>query len=491
MPLAKNQFPTSQDLVRIRDESKFDLLYECEVYDTDEKKGVFRLKEFFSNDRDKKEILSIALNLPNLIINAGTDFLFGEEPSIRVSLENESETKRLQDEVDRIIEENDLNTTLEQSSISLQKEGHTQFNVRMEEDRAVIEEIPFDMWLPEFSGVPFGGKPKIIRMASYINVAKEGNVPDRYIYVQQHVVGSIMHSLWTSFEKKIQEPVPFSRVPGLAAQLGFPEQESQTEIIEETEILELPCFQIDVRKTVRQRMGKSILVPIMPLIEEINDRITQISLQLLKTLDPTLQVPESAVTQDKKGRVKRKSLDVLIMAEGMPDAKYVTNDNPLIEQAFKHIEMMIEKCADLTATPRGFLMPDDKGGVETAESLKTRFMAFLKRIKRYQKTYNVAIPRMIKTALTLNGVDFPEDMEIVVEYDEGLPRDKLVDSQYYAESVTAGLMSRKTAVGALQGLEGDALDEEIKEIEADEKRAPRIAMGFSSNAPDPNANEGE
>lgn len=478
MPLIRNQFPSKADLTRIKEEENYHLLYACEVYDTDENKGVFRLKEFFSGDEDKKKILSIALNLPNLIINAGVDFLFGEEPTIKVSHSDESVAKKIQEEVDAIIRETDFHVTLEQSAISLQTIGHTQFNMRLEDEEPIIEEIPFDMWFPSFNAVPVGQKPKTIRLASYITVEKDGESNSKFIYVQEHNAGTITHTLWINQEKRIADQVTFGRVPGLAAQLGFPDREGETEIVEDTELEQLAVFQIDTRKTVKDRFGKSLLKPILPLIEEVNDRLTQISLQFLKTLDPTLQVPESAVKVDEKGRVKRRSLDVLLMAPDMPDAKYITNDNPLIEEAFNHIKMMIEKCADLTMTPRSFLMPDDKGGVESAEALRTRFMGFLKRIKRYQKVYAPAIPRMLKTAMKLKGVeDIPEDIKITVEFDEGLPRDKIVDVEFYGSAVGANLMSRRTAVGALQELEGDALEEEMKEIEEDEKNAPGLNLG--------------
>jgi len=113
MPPITNQFPTKSDLARIKEEQNYHLLYDCEVYDTDENKGVFRLKEFFSGDEKKKEILSIALNLPNLIIDAGVDFLFGEEPFIKVSHSDKATAKRIQQEIDTIMRDTELSNTLE------------------------------------------------------------------------------------------------------------------------------------------------------------------------------------------------------------------------------------------------------------------------------------------------------------------------------------------------------------------------------------------
>lgn len=481
MPLAPKQFPSTQDLTRIREEQNFHLLYNSEVYDEDERKGVFRLKQFFASDQEKKDLLAIALNLPNLIIDAGVDFLFGEDIAITV------EDEKWQKWIDALFDRNEFNLTLEESAVSLQAQGHANFNIRTEGTdgarRAIIEEVPFDMWFPDWSGVPTTvRRTNKIHLASYLTVKRDSDVDLRYIYVQEHTPGFIRHTLWTEFEKRAQEQVPLGTVPGLLSALGMPES-NEFEITDATGIAELPVFQINTRKTVKDRSGKSILKPIMPLLEEINDRLTQVSLQFLKHLDPLLQIPKSAVKVDKSGRVNRAALEVLLTDIDMPDAKYVTNDNPLIEEAFKHIDKMIEKAADLTKTPRSFLMPDDKGGVETAESLKTRMMGFLNRIKRYRKAYTAMIIRTIKTSALLEGQIFPDNLEIVVEFGDPIPRDKTIEAGYYTTAHDGGLMSLETAVAGLQGLEGDALKEEVKRILADAERMPKFDMNGDRNEP--------
>lgn len=483
MPLGPNQFPTTKDLTRIREEQNFHLLYKCEVYDEDERKGVFRLKQFFAGDSEKKDLLAIALNLPNLIVDAGVDFLFGEDIKVKI------EDAKWQKWADDFIERNEFNLTLEESAVSLQNQGHANFSVRAvgtaNNRQAIVEEVPFDMWFPDWSGVPVAMRNTgTVHLASYITVKKENETDARYIYVQEHTAGFIRHTLWTEFEKRAQTQVPLNTVPGLMASLGMPET-NDLEVSDPTGIVELPVFQINTRKTVKDRNGQSLIKPILPLIEEVNDRLTQVSLQFLKHLDPLLQIPKSAVKLNKDGTVNRAALEVLLTDADMPDAKYVTNSNPLIEEAFKHIDKMIEKCADLTKTPRSFLMPDDKGGVESVEALRTRLMGFLKRIKRYQKAYKGMIIRTLKIAAMMEGTPFPDNLKIIVEFDEGIPRDKTVEVGYYSAAHDGGLMSLETAVAALQGLEGDALKEEMKRILADMERIPKFDMSGNRNPKPP------
>ncbi len=475
MPVAAKQFPTRADLNRLREETDWHLLYKCEVYDTEEKRGVFRLKEFFANDRDKKEILAIALNLPSRIIDAGVDFLFTEDVEITV------EDEKWQAKIDDFVLRNDLNMVLEQSAISLQNEGHANFNMRVTDatgkKQAIIEEIPYDNWFPDWSGVEMGGKAQTIRLANYISVQRDGDTTLHYMYIQEISAGKVEHTLWTEFQKQTLQQVPLSTLPSLAAKLGLAATAPDLVVTQATGVGYLTAWQIDTRKTIKDRYGSSVLKPIRPLLETINDRLTQINMQFLKHLEAPLQVPKTAVKQEKDGSVRRANLEVILMGPDDPDAKYVTNSNPLIEEAFKHIESLIEKCADLTSTPRSFLMPDEKGGVESVESLKTRMMGFLTRINRYKKTYRTMIELTIRRAMELEGTPIPVETTIDVFICDGLPKDKTAEASYYTTAHNGGIMSLETAVAGLQDLEGDALDEEMKRIREDQAAMPQFGFG--------------
>src|SRR5262249_13922917 len=103
------------------------------------------------------------------------------------------------------------------------------------------------------------------------------------------------------------------------------------------------------------RVGESILKQIEPILNEINMRLTQISLQMLKHLDPLLEIPDNAVPKKPDGTVDRKQLELLFTQAGDIPSRYVTNDNPLIEQAFAHLKNLITGAAKLTDTPPAFV----------------------------------------------------------------------------------------------------------------------------------------
>lgn len=520
MPIVKGKFPSDKDRARFKEESRYYKLYKCEVYDKDEQKGVFRLKELFANDKDKKEILTIAMNLPSIVVDVTVAFLFGEKVDVKVE---SGEDSVWQKRVDRIWKDNDLDETLKQSGASFEFAGHTQFMVRAiprenkvkdaPEMQAVIDEVAFDNWLPDFSGVVQGGKPTTVYIISYISKEIEGKLqPERYLYVQEFSMQQqegqekktavIKHTLWREQDGKAQEQVNFNRLPGLAEAIGEPikknengEEISNEEIVQNTGLNELPVFQIDTKKTVKDRFGKSIYKPAMPIFEEVNDRTTQISLQFWKHLDPIMQLPKSAVPVNKKGKALKRKLDIILTEEGMPDAKYVVNENPMIKEAMDFLKSLIHSAAKETYTPPDLMFESEKGkAVESDETLKTRWLMPLKKYKDYQGTWKKALERALKLALKFeypNEQEKIDELEFSFNFDIGLPEDMLKKAQYLSSAVQSGLMSMETAVGMLLGLEGDQLKEEMERIRQDQKLLPIFAGVGEKGAESEEGEEGE
>lgn len=489
MPFPRNDFPSNEDLERISIEDRYFKLLNSDAYDYEGKtdKGVFRLKEFFSNDEKKARILAKALNIAPLIVDVGTDFLFGEPFQVTVEGDKNSKTQQA---IDRIVEDNHLQERMEESSQLLQAIGHTHFKLFGKDSEAVIEEIPYTYWFPNWSGVPNGADPDNVRIVSYLTHSDENGISKKYIYIEDYFMEAdtavIEYSLFEDKSGKIGDAVLLETLD-LVPQGDNVEKvmlDSDGEAVEtlryrqDTGLDELPLVTINLRKTVLQRHGQSIFKRVMPLLEELNDRLSQVSIQFLKHLNAKIQVPEGSVVRDPKtGRVQSSDIEVLIARAGEPDARYITNDNPLIEQAFKHMEMILREIAKLTQTPDSFLLPDEKGGAEKAEALRTRLMNFLKRERRYQRKYDAALKKLLRIALKIEGVKNADALTLSVSFDQGLPKDWEIDERVWGNALDRGLSSRETAVSHFQNIEGEELDEELKRIatEEEEQSKARVA----------------
>lgn len=472
MPFNPKDFPTTEDIDRIAREDEYYKLYRCESLDPDgtSDRGKFRLKEFFENDKKKAEILDVAYNVAPLIIDTATDFLFGEE----VAIEPEGDG---QEKIDKIIDRNRLQSKFAQSSALFQVIGHTHFKLyRNEKGEAVIEEIPYDYWFPNWTKVPLGGEPNSFQIVVHMKDSQDAT--KKYIYVEDWYLegtAKVAKSLWEDKGGKVGNQVPLDTL-GIVS----PGTLDGLTAVEDTLLDEIPIVYLDVRKTAKERHAESVLKKVRPLLNELNDRLTQVSIQFLKHLNAKLQIPETAVTRDPKtGKIQRVDLEVILAKEGDPEAKYITNENPLIEQSFVHIEKILRAIAKLTQTPDSLLTEDEKGGVEKAEALKTRMMGFLKKIRIYQSRYEEAIRNMMRIALKIEG---GQEIPLVITFDTGLPKDWEYDSMVWSTALSGGLASKETAVGMFQGIEGDELQAELARIKEDERQM--VAALVPDNADD-------
>lgn len=443
-----NQFPTNEDFNRV---AKLNNYYN--VFKGLHSK-VFKLKSYFEEDSKKKTLLYLAYNVGQIISLTAADFLFGEQLQIKTT-EPEGENK-VEGKINTIIQNNYLDEKLYQSAVMQDLAGFTVFAVRQKDKTAVIEEIPYDNYYPDFSGVRLGEEPKQIVIASYIDLVNPKNQKkETFLYKQIHKLengkGKIMHELWTTTPDMKQ-----SQLTELALfSADLPAEE-------DTELDYLPIFQIDNFKTVKERFGISTYESVMNLFEEINDRITQISVQLIKHLNSKVAVGEGVLS--KKGEMDS-SQDIFLVEKGDIVPQYITNSNPLIEEGFKQIEGLIRQICTVTQTPVSFLGLEDKGGVEKVETAKLRMAAFLKRIKRKQRAYEAKLVDILKTALVFEGAKkFPDNVQITFAWDLGLPRDIFGEAQAHQIMVESGMESKETAIRELKGFDGETLQEELERI---------------------------
>ena len=106
--------------------------------------------------------------------------------------------------------------------------------------------------------------------------------------------------------------------------------------------------------------------------------------------------------------------------------------------------------------------------------------AFLKKIKRKQRSYEANLVNILKTALFFEGTKkWPENVEIKFVWDYGLPRDFLTEAQTHQILVESGIESIETAIQELKDLDGEALTRELEKIKkqlVDEKKTPNIEL---------------
>lgn len=440
----KNQFPTTEDFARV---SKLNNFYN--VFKGLHSK-VFKLKSYFEEDQKKRTLLYLAYNVGQIISLTAADFLFGEQLKIQTNEDNAK--KPIEGKINKIIQGNYLDEKLYQSSVIQDVAGFTIFTVRQKDNVAVIEEVPYDNYFPDFLSVRLGEEPRKVIIASYVDIVNpKNNKLETFLYKQIHTIGKISHELWTTTSDMKQS----EKVELAIYSSELPEEET-------TALDYIPVFQIDNFKTVKERFGISTYESVMNLFEELNDRITQISVQLIKHLNAKVAVGEGILT--KKGEIDSDQ-ELFLVEKGDIVPQYITNSNGLIEEGFKQIEGILRQICTVTQTPTSFLGLDDQGGAEKVETVKIRMAAFLKKIKRKQRSYEAKLMNVLKTALFFEGTKkLPENLEINFVWDYGLPRDLLTEAQTHQILVESGIESIETAIRELKDLDGEALAQELNRI---------------------------
>lgn len=455
----QNQFPTNEDFARVAKLNNFYNVF----------KGlhskVFKLKSYFEEDQKKRTLLYLAYNVGQIVSLTSADFLFGEQLKIQTNEDNAE--KPIESKINKIIQKNYLDEKLYQSSVIQDVAGFTIFTVRQKDKVAIIEEVPYDNYFPDFSGVRLDEESQKVVIASYVDIVNPKNKKkETFLYKQIHTVGKIEHELWTTTTDMKQSK---------KVELAIYSSDLLAE--ESTELDYIPVFQIDNFKTVKERFGISTYESVMNLFEELNDRITQISVQLIKHLNAKVAVGEGILT--KKGEIDSDQ-ELFLVEKGDIVPQYITNSNALIEEGFKQIEGILRQICTVTQTPTSFLGLDDQGGAEKVETVKIRMASFLKKIKRKQRSYEAKLVDILETALFFEGTKkLPDGVEIKFTWDYGLPRDLLTEAQTHQILVESGIESIETAIRELKDLDGEALTQELERIKnqlVEESQTPDIEL---------------
>lgn len=448
--MSVTQFPSKKEISRLKLLSEYEKLYEGEHYQ------IFGIKDYFVDGTEKNQKLYIAINLPALISEYYADMVVADGIFIDTDDEN------LQEMVNDLFSENSLDVAFYESSITTSKSGFSVFRVRKDEaDKVVIEEIPVDQYFPQANGD--------IVLASYITVVSDlKKKKEKFLYKQIYKQESpdknvfLHHELWRiNSDKQQTEQVP------VMDYLKNIEQD-----IMDTQFQIMPVFRIDNAKSSNSDYGKSDYKDPKPLFDEINNRVTQISVQLIKHMRARVAVPQG--TLDENGEIKVADSDVFEVGDGDKMPQYITNSNPLIEAGFQQLDKLLLMVSSITKIPAEELGYPGKGGAEKPEAMRIKLFSTLRKVSRKRIYMEQVIINMMSLALMMAGAK-PNDngkFDLRVKWTDALPIDENLLTDRLNSQVDGGLKSRRKAIKELQDIYDDELDAEIALIE--EENQPTI-----------------
>lgn len=428
----------------------------------------------------QKELLYVSVNLASIICKKSADFLFGE--SVQVSA-GKGDNSKEQKAINRISENNDMNIKNYESAVSNSFRGDSFYKVRVGQEfgGALAPELDEYKVIIEPQNAEYVFPETMLGDANRI-VAYHVAVPERLddenveldeskwiLHVESHYAGKIEYSKFhinpisithkgEVLAWKIGEELPAYR-KAVATGVHLPL------------IVHVPNFSLD-----DSWRGVDDLTEHRSLLDEINNRISQISEILDKHADAPIVVPIGTLREDANGNtVYNVAQEKVFEIAGKDDVipQYITNSNPLVDQAFKELEMLIDLLFTVSEIPSVALGRNDSGtSGSSGLAIKWRMNSLLSKINRKRQYYEKGLKQVYLLAQMLEnavGIDSYKIVMPKLKFNNGLPKDEMEQANIMAIR-TGGLptLSQKTAMMMLDELSEEQVEHELERMEAEQ-----------------------
>lgn len=425
--------------------SKFQKIYENEASHFvlwTYKASVFNIKSYLSDKQEKDEYLYLTVNLLSLMANTTADYLIGD--GIEIAIDNEEAQKKWNE----IAHANNFDQLVYNISLMNGIYGYAILRARKdEEQQIVLEEIPYDYYFPQVEGLFLGEEPRVIYLISKINETLNAQVQSKAKIQSYTKLDNgkrlIEYGLFKVSLDGCQYTLEQELAP--AEQLDF-----------------LNIYRFDNRKTSNKYLGISDYCDVLDLLEEVNDRFTQISVQFIKHLNSKISLPEwvSALLQNKDKKIQ--NLEVFVHRAGEQPAQYIENHNSLIPEAQNYIDKVLKLIGAITQIPISFFWFEESGGAEKVEALRIRLTKFLKKIQRKQRILELMLIKLVKQTLTFAGVQW--EFTVDIKFSDAMLKDLQQNTQMYIDLFNTSLVSQHTAIANIFNRDDEMVKKELKRI---------------------------
>ncbi len=465
MDFQKTWWPTDED--RLRRYRTGELLFEGDHVEAFKERSA-KLPDHL------KDRAYISLDYPKLISTTFADLLFGEPPVITLPGQ--------QDQVDKLIQDNNLFTTLYESELTCSFAGDAVFRISLEDHptgrRVRIKERP--PWTYFVEHDPDDHREVLSQCLAWERTVElPSGKKQRYLRVERHTPGQIQHELYRiEGLTRVKESVDLSVLYG----------DKAPDPIEKTGVPYSLVFHVPNARHGGRYWGMSDYTPgLITLFDELNQRWTSLSSILDKHADPKLVVPPGTLSKHKGTAAK--DLQVMEEVPDSPNAPRYLGFEPRLDACFQEIaegEEQIFIQSDVSAAMFG---RDKAGSIESGRAMLMRFARTLTRVARKAMYRQPVIQQMIFVAM-LYGAKWckweqPKGL-VEVLWRNGLPRDHKELTESAVALVTARILSRVSAYRYVFKSGQDEAEAEQERVKAEDlAQAPDPTIEESSGPSGP------
>jgi hypothetical protein len=429
---------------------------------------------------NQKDLLYLSVNLASIICKKSGDFLFGEAMQVSAGKGDESKEQKA---LDRITENNEMSIKNYESALSNSYRGDSFYKIRvgqefngelspeLDEYKVIIDTQNAEYVFPE---TVLGDANKIkayhIAVPEMVDDSAKDLLDSEWVlHVESHYAGYIEYSKFRLFPTDISVDGDINKW-----KIGYEYEESRSAVatgVPYPLVVHVPNFSLD-----DAWHGIDDLTEHTSLLEEINNRITQISDILDKHADAPIAVPIGTLREDSNGNtVYNVAQEKVFEIAGKDDVipQYITNSNPLVDQAFKELEMLIDLLFTVSEIPSVALGRNDSGtSGASGLSIKWRMNSLLSKINRKRQYYERGLKRVYIIAQMLEnavGIDEYELSMPKLKFKNGLPKDDMEEANIYAiRTGGKATVSQKTAMMNMDDLTEEQVDAELERMKEEE-----------------------
>jgi len=481
----------------IKGNQKYAMIYSNSTSSFAEKnfrEQVFKIKSDLAHDKVKDDKLYISINLWRAITRIFTDYVIGNWIMVDFNEDEANQT---------FIETSDeiwLQISLDEWVSNQSSIGYWILRLREDEDWEIrVDVIPLPNYCAIMEWLGIWDWFMDIKEHFIFSIQKNKQTGKRFFYVDRYEKQEDGSWKWYYGEerdynsnfiltKKIkeweEEPLNFFPLYLFNNDLDNPHVVSdETDIKTKNDVWEIPRYfhQSDYRD-------------IIDILQEINDRESQISVEFIKNLTSKLSVPAGfasaqtakAMKERKEGKDPRfsENPDYLVHNPWETPAQYIVKDATYVQATINdYMPMLFKLITCLTTVPAILLSNAIYGGNTPVGTTDKEFEPFYKRVGKKQQLLYSSLQRLCRDIMKMKWfeVGLP-----TIKFIKPTANDIATKATTAIQLVNAGIMSKESALSFIMWYDETEVKEEMDKIAQEEKDSYAKYQAFNLDSNDKN-----
>lgn len=399
--------------------------------------------------REDPNLIHVLHNLPQAIPKLFADLLVGETP--KLSAQDDSS----QEWLDEYTKSNKVHRLIHKGVHSQSYRGDAVLKLSLIDGKAKLSLVPACFWFPIIN------EADVTEADGHVFAWTTKRGDQEYLRAEIHFAGSVHQRAFVLSGNMIGARVPVTS-------LGVNLEEDQETLVDQMLVAVIPNRELD-----DSIYGLSDYDGIDSLFQQLDMRFSQIAKILDKHSSPGMYGPTNIDIDPTSGEALPQRTDAYIeVPQGETTPGYLTWDANL-EANWTFVEKILDAIYIATGTNRAAFGLLDGTNALSGSALKKILMRTLQEVNNKRIKWDEALKYIIPLSAELeraNSGDAPQDLDLTIEWQDGLPDDPLEDAQ--VESIRTGgkaTSSVKSAIRRLDGGSDDSIEKELALIDEEEE----------------------